>query len=196
MCLAIVVALASGCGATRPSRYYQLAVPNDSRMTNVGDPYPVTLILGRLQASHLYREDQIVYSDGGQKVGTYQYQRWIEPPTEMIEEILLRDLRTSGRYQGVYFVGAETRGDFVLRGRLFNLEEVSGATLLARVTLESELREMKSGTTVWTHYYTHDEPVESKDISSVVAALNRNVQRAVTEVRVSLEEYFSLRAAK
>lgn len=193
---AIAVALASGCGAARPSKYYQLAGPNDLRTAKVGGPYPVTLMVGRLQASHLYREDRIVYSGRGEEVGTYEYQRWVEPPTEMIEEMLLRDLRASGRYRGVYSLGGETRGDYVLRGHVFDLKEVSGATLLARVALELELRDSKSGATVWTHYYTHDEPVSAKDISSVVAALNRNVQQAITEMRVSLDEYFTLRAAK
>lgn len=192
----IAVALASGCGAARRSKYYQLAGPNDLRAAKVSDPYPVTLIVGRLQASHLYGEDHIVYSGRGEEVGTYENQRWVEPPTEMIEEMLLRDLRASGRYQGVYSQGSETRGDFVLRGRFFDFKEVSGATLLARFTLELELRDTKSGAAVWTHYSTHDEPVNAKDIFAVVAALNRNVQQAITEIRISLDEYFILRAAK
>ena len=64
------------------------------------------------------------------------------------------------------------------------------------MTLELELRDAKSGAAVWTHYYTHDEPVNARDISSVVTALNRNVQQATIEMRVSLDEYFTLRAAK
>jgi hypothetical protein len=48
---------------------------------------------------------------------------------------------------------------------------------------------MRLGATDWTHYYNHDEPVVGKDVFAVVAALNRNVQRCVTEVRASLEEF-------
>jgi len=43
--------------------------------------------------SHLYREDRIVYGNGAEQLGTYEYQRWAEPPTEMIQEVLLRELR-------------------------------------------------------------------------------------------------------
>lgn len=194
--LVVASSFAAGCGSTRPSRYYQLALPVDRRAKSATSTFPVRLVLGRFIASHLYREDRIVYSSRGEEIGTYEYQRWAEPPTEMIEEALLRELRASGHYQGVYSLGSETRGDFVLRGHLFDFKEVSGEILLARVTLELELREMKSGQTVWGHYYTHDEPVSAKDISAVVAALNRNVQRAVKEVCDGLDEYFGSRPAK
>ena len=194
--LAMAVLFVSGCGAARPSKYYQLSLSNDVTSSVAADPFPVTLILGRMKASHLYREDRIVYSAKGEEMGTYEYQRWTEPPAEMIEETLLRALRASGRYRGVYSFGSNSRGDFLLRGQLFDFKEVSGETLSTRVTLELELSDRKSGATVWTHNYSHDEPVSGKDISAVVAALNRNVQRCVAEVGTSLDEYFSSHSTK
>jgi len=74
---------------------------------------------------------------------------------------------------------------------LYDFKEVSGASLSTRVTMDLELRETKTGSTVWTHYYTHDEPAEGKDIAAVVAALDRNAQRGVSEVKSGLTEYFS-----
>jgi cholesterol transport system auxiliary component len=189
--LVIVVSFAPGCGAVRPSKYYQLAPPNDPSSATTADPLPVTLLIGRLKASHLYREDRIVYSSKGDEMGTYEYQRWAEPPTEMIQQLLLRDLRATGHYAGVYSQSGEGRGDYLLHGSLFDFKEVSGDPLLARVSLELELRDMKTGSTVWTRYYARDEPVNSKDISAVVAALSKNVQRAVSEVRASLDQYFA-----
>ncbi len=194
--IAIIVWCVSGCGAARPSKYYQLTPSVNPNSATSADPFPVTLILGHIKASHLYREDRIVYSGKGEEMGTYEYQRWTEPPTEMIEETLLRALRASARYQGVYPAGSASRGDYLLRGQLFDFKEVSRQTLLARVSLDLELRETKSGATVWTHNYTHDEPVTGKDISEVVAALDRNVQRCVREVGVRLNEYFSSHSAK
>jgi ABC-type uncharacterized transport system auxiliary subunit len=66
--------------------------------------------------------------------------------------------------------------------------------MMARLTIDLELRETKSGSTVWTHYYSHDEPVSGKDISAVVAALDRNAQRGMGEVKSSLDQYFSTRS--
>ena len=155
----------------------------------------VTLLLGPLRASHLYREDHIVYSSNGENMGTYEYQRWAEPPTEMLVDVLLRDLRASGKYRSVDILRSNSHGDYILYGRLYDFKEVSASPMLARVTVDLELRETKTGSTVWTHYYSHDEPVSGKDISAVVAALDRNAQRGMVEVESSLDQYFSSRAS-
>jgi ABC-type uncharacterized transport system auxiliary subunit len=189
--LALTVGLAAGCGAARPSKYYQLTVPGDTARAGDPNPIPVTLLIGRLTAPALYREDQIVYSSGGENMGTYEYQRWSEPPTEMIAEVLLRQFRASGHYRGVYTLRSDIRGDFLLHGHLYDFKEVSGSPLAARVTMELELRNVKNGTTVWTHFYSHDEPVSGKDTASVVAAMDKNVQQGIAEFRASLDQYFA-----
>ena len=180
----------TGCGATRPTQYYQLTVPADVHHADTNTS-GISLALGPLVSSHLYREDRIVFSSGPQQMGTYEFQRWTEPPAEMIQEVLLRELRASNRYREVFAQRSASHADYVLRGRLYDFKEVSGSPLQARVTVEFELRDMKSGATVWSHYYNHDEPVSDKDVPAMVAALDRNVQRGVGEVKASLEQYFS-----
>lgn len=189
--LLLGVVLAAGCGATRPSKYYQLTMPNNLSADLPSDPYPVSLLLASLISSHLYREDRIVYSSGGESMGAYEYQRWAEPPTEMIQEVLLRELRASGRYRGVNSLRSGARGDYVISGRLYDFKEVSGPPILARVSFELTMRDNKTASTVWNHSYSHDEPVDGKDVPAVVAALNRNTLRGVSEFRSSLNEYFS-----
>ncbi|HEX8879338.1 MAG TPA: ABC-type transport auxiliary lipoprotein family protein [Candidatus Acidoferrum sp.] len=189
--LAAVVVFLGGCGATRPSQYYQLTVPGDVPVAKEGDATPVTLLVGALLASDLYREDRIVYSTTHEEMGTYQYQRWAEPPTEMIQEVLLRELRSTGRYRAVFAHRSDANGDFLLRGRLYDFKEVSGSGMVARLTVDFEMRDLKSGTTVWTHYYHHDEPVNGKNVPAVVAALDKNVQRSVKEVLEGLDQYFA-----
>ena len=189
--LMLAAGLAAGCGAARPSKYYQLTVPGDLAPAANPNPLPITLLIGRMTGSALYREDQIVYSSGGQSMGTYEYHRWAEPPTEMIAEILLRQLRASGQYRGVYTLRSDIHGDFLLHGRLYDFKEVSGNPMVARVSMELELRNIKAGTTVWTQFYTHDEPTSGKDVSAVVAALDKNVQQGIAECRASLEQYFA-----
>ena len=180
-----------GCGAARPAKYYQLTVPNETAADPPGDPLPVTILMGPIMSSHLYREDHIVYSSSGEDMGTYEYQRWAEPPTEMIQDVIFRTLRSSGRYRAVYAQRSSIRGDYLLHGRLYDFKEVTGSSMFGRLSLDLELRETKTGTTVWTHLYNHDEPVSGKNVSAVVAALNRNVQRATNEFTASLNQYFS-----
>jgi ABC-type uncharacterized transport system auxiliary subunit len=191
-----MVGLLSGCGATRPSRYYQLTVPAEAGAVEKANAVPVTLLLGQLLTSHLYREDRIVFGNGAEQLGTYEYQRWAEPPTEMIQEVLLRELRSSGRYRAVHYRRSNMQGDFAIRGRLYDFKEVDVGQMSARVTLELDMRDLKSGATVWTHYYTHDEPTSGKDVPALVAALDKNVQRTVKEVVESLDQYFASHPVK
>jgi ABC-type uncharacterized transport system auxiliary subunit len=192
LCAGVASGLAAGCGAARPIRYYELTVPGD--MTPVADPnaYPIALLLGPLTSSHLYREDEIVYGTAaGENMGLYASQRWAEPPTEMIQDVLFRELRASGKYRAVNALRSSAHGDYLLQGRLYDFKEVSGNPLLARVALEYEMRDTKSGATVWSQYYAHDEPVSGKDVGAVVAALDKNVHGIVRQVKAGLEQYFA-----
>ena len=189
--LVLTASLAAGCGAARPSKYYQLTVPADLPATTNSNPLPITLLIGRVTAPALYREDQIVYSSGAENMGTYEYQKWAEPPTEMIAEVMLRQFRASGRYHGVYTLRSDIHGDFLLHGHLYDFKEVAGSPLLGRVTMELELRDIKTGAVVWTHFYRHDEPASGKDVGAVVAALDKNVQQGIAEFRASLDQYFA-----
>src|SRR5260370_32871537 len=122
---ALMVGLLSGCGAARPSKYYQLTVPADPGAVEKADAVPVTLLLGQLMTSHLYREDRIVYGSGAEQLGTYEYQRWAEPPAEMIQEVLLRELRASGRSRAVHLRRSNARVDVTLRRHLYNFKQVT-----------------------------------------------------------------------
>lgn len=188
--VALSAVLAAGCGAARPSKYYQLTVPADANSgAAAANSLPVTLLIGRITAPELYRQDEIVYSSSGESMGMYEYHRWAEPPTEMISEILLRQLRGSGHFRSVNLVRSGVHGDFLLHGHLYDFKGVNATT--ARVTLELELRNVKTGVVVWTHFYSHDEPVSGKDIDAIVTALDHNIQQGIAESRASLDEYFA-----
>jgi ABC-type uncharacterized transport system auxiliary subunit len=191
LCLGIL----NGCGAARPSKFYQLTLPNDKASGADPAPFPVTLLLGPITTSHLYRDDHIVYTSNGEAMGTYEYQRWAEPPSEMIGDVLLRELQESERYKHVYSLRSDSRGDYVLRGRLYDFREITGNGEAARVAFEFELRDSKTGATVWSRSYSHDEPVDGKNVPAVVAALNRNVQSGLSEVLEGLDQYFATRTA-
>ncbi len=189
--LALCAGISSGCGAARPSKYYGLSVPGEIAPAADPSAFPVTLLLGPLTASHLYREDKIVYSSAAESMGTYEYQRWEAPPTEMMQQVLYRELKASGRYRGVNNLRSSAHGDYLLHGQLYDFKEVSGNPLVARVAVEYELRETKTGLTVWSHYYAHDEPVSGKDVGAIVTALDHNVQNILGEVKAGLEQYFA-----
>lgn len=187
---------AVSCGAARPSKYYELTPPSGTTASYPQDGTGPALILGPMMTSHLYREDRIVYSSEHEQMGTYETERWAEPPVEMMQNVLLRKLRSSGHYRDVNTQRSGAHGDYMLRGRLYDFKEVSGRAFVARLSFDLELHDLKTNGTVWTFTYNYDEPVGGKDISSVVAALNRNVQRAAGEVAGALDQYFAAHPQK
>ena len=109
----LALGLAAGCGASRPINYYQLTDPG-AVAPATAQPLPVTIIVGLPAAPDLYRDNRVVYAVGDQKIGAYEYERWIGPPPELIRDVILRNLRASGRYQGVYTPQGKAGGDYLL----------------------------------------------------------------------------------
>ncbi|MBI1749995.1 MAG: membrane integrity-associated transporter subunit PqiC [Acidobacteria bacterium] len=189
-CAILLVLLAAACGAARPSKFYQLDIPETSAASSA-PRFNTDLLVGRVVAPHLYRDDRIVYRVGSTQLGTYEYHRWAEPPADTIESLLVRSLRSSGHYRSVQGLRSNARGDYILRGHLHELGEITGSTLAARVDFEVELYSQKSGTVVWSRHYNNDEPVNGKEVPAVVDALNRNVQRAIDQIVAGLADYFA-----
>jgi ABC-type uncharacterized transport system auxiliary subunit len=182
-------------GGSKPSKFYALELPVAPAAT--GEPYPVSIMVGRMSASHLLRDDRIVYRNAGLQMGTYNYHRWAEPPTDMLEALLTRVLRTSGKYKSVHTLRSNAVGDYILRGRLHDFEEVAAPSgLVARVVFDLELFHRESGATVWSHSYSRDEPVTGKEVPEVVAALNRNVQAGLQQAAAALDRYFATKSSR
>jgi ABC-type uncharacterized transport system auxiliary subunit len=192
----LALGLAAGCGKTRPSNYYQLSA-SGALAPSTAQPLPVTIIVGLPAAPDLYRDNRVVYSVGDQKIGAYESERWIGPPPELIRDVILRNLRSSGRYQGVYTPQGKAGGDYVLRTRIYDFrEQDSGSTIIGRLAMDIELQNSKTGDTVWQTYYNHDEPVSAKTVPDVVAALNRNVQMAANDIASGMDQYFAAHPPK
>ena len=179
----------NGCVTSKPIHYYTVQLPMAPTLTT--SRLNVSLLVGEIGGSDLYRDTPIVYRVGTNRIGTYQYSRWAAPPVELLQGKLIRVLRASGDYQSVSSLGSKTEGQFVVRGRLYNFEEVDGGNIAGLVSMEFELYNRKSGKVLWTHFYSQSEPVQGKEIPEVVAALDTNLERGLKEVTAGLNQYFA-----
>lgn len=193
----LVMALAaflSACGSPRPIKYYQLSYPTSAQGQQA--PLNVSLLVRTFDASFLYKENRIVYSTSPQELGLYDSQRWVTPPVDMLQDALVRGLRSSGRYRSVMTVRGEGGGEYSLTGHLYEFGEYDGPEIMARLNYVVRLRERKTGMIVWTHNYNHDEPAGAKTVPAVVTAMDKNVQRSVDQVQAGLLEYFNANPPK
>ncbi len=187
--LAVLLTLTvMGCGSPRPIKYYQVTYPTKAFVAD--DAVNASLLVRLFETSHLYLDDKMVYGFASPEMGTYEYQRWAEPPVAILQNSLVRGLRASGRFKAVYTVRADPGGRFVLTGQLYDFKEVDSATVAARLSFEARLFDRKSGTVVWEHTYSHDEPATEKSITAFVLAMDKNLKSGVQEIQAGLEEYF------
>jgi ABC-type uncharacterized transport system auxiliary subunit len=188
----LLAGIAAGCGASRPVKYYVLNI-GPAPMNPASAQFPIRILVSRVTASHLYRDDRLVYGSGSVQLGTYEYERWASPPADMMEDALISSLRTSGAYSSVSKMGSNLSGDYILRGNLYALDEVQTPALAARFSFQLELFDPKAGVTVWSDSYTHDEPIAGKKpkVADVVDALDRNVRTGLTQLTTNLGQYFA-----
>jgi len=190
-----LVLLAAGCATARSPRYYFLTTPPVAAQSGASQ-FPVTILVGRLNAPRVLRDDRVVYGMSDVELGVDEYHRWSEPPTEMIEQLLVERLRRSGQYKSVQKISSTARGDFLLRGHLTSMNEIDeGAGIMARFNIQLELFDQKAGIVVWTESYSHDEPVEKKTVSAVVESLQRGVNAGLEQLTASLAQYFATHSA-
>lgn len=187
--LSVVASFVAACGAPRPIKYYVIDVP--STPAAVATPLPISLLVGRFTASHLYREDRLVFGSGQVQLGTYEYDRWAEVPADMVQDALIRTLRNTGQYAAVSRVTASVRGNYILRGHLLQLYGVDQPALVARFSLHLELYDPAGRAIVWQETYTHDEPVADKSVPSIVLAMDKNVNAGLQQLTASLGQYFA-----
>jgi ABC-type uncharacterized transport system auxiliary subunit len=180
----------SGCAASRPMKYYVLD-PGPIPAAQGAPTYQVTLLVGRVSASHLFRDDRLVYGSGPVQLGVFSYDRWAEPPADLLQDLLVSKLRSTGQYRAVSSLSSNLRGDFIVRSHLWDISEVDRPELMARFRFEVELFDPNTRTTVWSHRYEHDEPVEGKTVNDVVVAMDKNVRAALQEITAGIGEYFA-----
>jgi ABC-type uncharacterized transport system auxiliary subunit len=184
----------AGCGGEKPIRYYTVQIPAAPALA--ANLSSVSLVVANISGPEIFLDTPIAYRIGPNEIGTYRYSHWSEPPVKLLREKLIRMLRTSGGYQSVTELGSNSGGQFIVRGRLYDFEEVDTGSIAGLVSMEFDLYDRKSGKVLWSHFYSQSEPVQSKQVSAVVTALDLNLDRGLQEIASGLNQYFSTNLPK
>lgn len=178
----------SSCAPHRV-QYYQLST--NVKPAASAETGPVVLV-GRIATPLALQDGRIRYHAGSNEVGAYEYHRWTDPPGILVRESLIHVLRATGKFKSVQEAGSTAEGDYVVRGKLLEFSELdsSGANgITTRVSLDLDLREVKTGRLVWNQVLTHDDPVQAKTVSDVVQSLDRNLQVVLGDAASAIGSY-------
>jgi ABC-type uncharacterized transport system auxiliary subunit len=190
--LVIAACLAdAGCVATRPVHYYTLG-PGGSGATR-SKPGGLILLVGNIATPEALQDGRIRYRTGSNEAGAYEYHRWTERPGSMVRNALIRALRDSGKYQRVLESGSSVNGDYLLRGKLEEFDEVDGASIQTKISLHVELVELKTNQNVWDHMLDREDTVSSKTVVEVVQSLDRNLRHVVSDTAGEVDRFLTSR---
>ena len=188
ICLVMAGGLvAASCVATRPVHYYTLG-PSAPPATQ-GKPDGLILLVGAIATPEALQDGRIRYRTGSNEAGAYEYHRWTERPGSMVRNALIRALRDSGKYQRVLESGSSANGDYLLRGKLNEFDEVDHASIQTKISLHVDLVDLKTNQNVWDHMVEREEPVNGKSVVEVVQSLDRNLQHVVSEAAGEIDKF-------
>jgi ABC-type uncharacterized transport system auxiliary subunit len=187
---AALTVIATGCGASHPVRYYRLEIPQVAAPAG-GAGFPVSLQVGDIEAPAMMRDGRILYQVGIHEMGAYEYHRWVETPDRVVQDSLVRLLRSSGKFQSVDTPRNSLRPDYIIQGKIYEFSEIDNPQVSVRVSLEIELHDAKTGRTVWSRIYTQETSVTGREVPDVVHSLDQNLGRGLSEIVTGLEQYFS-----
>jgi ABC-type uncharacterized transport system auxiliary subunit len=185
-----ILLLTSSCTPHRV-QYYQLSA--NVKPAAAAETGPV-LLVGRIATPQALQDGRIRYHAGSNEVGAYEYHRWTDPPGMLVRESLIHVLRASGKFKSVQEAGSTAEGDYTVRGKLLEFSELDGNGILTRVSLDLELREVRTGRLVWNQVLTHDDPVQAKTVSDVVQSLDRNLQVVLGDAASAIGSYVTAHA--
>jgi ABC-type uncharacterized transport system auxiliary subunit len=179
----------TACVSTRPVHYYALqAAPPPA---NRSKPDGLILLVGNIATPEALQDSRIRYRSGSNEVGAYEYHRWTEQPGLMVRDALMRALRDSGKYQRVLEVGSSVNGNYLLRGKLEEFDEVDRSSIQTKISLRVELVDRKTNQNVWDYMAEREDPVSGKNVVDVVQSLDRNLRQVVGDIAAELDKFLA-----
>jgi ABC-type uncharacterized transport system auxiliary subunit len=190
--IVIACLILAACAASRPIRYYRLEIP--APVTPVpGAGLGVALQVANIDSPPIMRDGRILYQTSTHEVGAYEYHRWVETPDRVVQDSLVRMLRSSGKFQSVDTPRNIVKPDYIIQGKIYEFSEMDKSAVFSRVSLEIELHDAKTGRTVWSRLYTDEQAVSGKEVDDVVHSLDENLNKGLSQIVTGLEQYFANR---
>jgi ABC-type uncharacterized transport system auxiliary subunit len=179
----ITMMILAGCGgAVKYPNYYTLHIqpPVDPPAR---EGVRVSLAVREFRSPTYLRQGAIVYKTSPEQIGFYNYHRWAVDPREFVTNAVAERLRASGNFTQVKLYDGRSDVDYVVSGRLDNLEEIDyEGGVKVEVAISAQMTNLATGVTVWTNDVSEVGTVGGRDVPAVVAQMNATMDRAIEKL--------------
>jgi ABC-type uncharacterized transport system auxiliary subunit len=185
----MVCAFLTGCLGARqftPVRYYSLE-PLTDNIPQAIQRWTIPLGIQPFTAATRYRE-RMLYRSSEVEVNFYEYDRWVEPPEEMVTRLIAAALRDAGLFQQVQQVANLQLPAWVLSGELLRFDEVRGAQASrAACWLRLALRRAQDERLLWSKTLRAAVPLSHKSAAGLAVAMSAAVQQIAQQLISELQ---------
>jgi len=187
--------LLTGCswGSAPPLtiKQWMLEYPPPPRAAE--SPLEARLKLARFSTVRAYLGTEMVYRQESFERRVYPYQRWRVFPSDMVGDLLLRDLRRCGRLKEVFSYRQRGSARFRLEGGVERFLEVDGpkgprAELGLSITLLDTRQKDSTKKVLFQKDYAASQAMKEKKAPALAAALSRALARVSGQVRADVIE--------
>lgn len=187
--LLILCGLLTGCLDSRqftPVRYYSLE-PLTDNIPRATQSWRIPLGIQPFTAASRYRE-RMLYRSSEVEVNFYEYDRWVEPPEEMVTRMIAAALRAAGLFQQVQHVDDVRLPAWILSGELLRFDEVRGPQASrAECWLRLALRRAQDERLLWSNTLRAAVPLRHKTAAALALAMNAAVQQIARQLIIELQ---------
>jgi ABC-type uncharacterized transport system auxiliary subunit len=180
--LAALVMLAGCGGAVKYPDYYTLHLPPPPDPLAPENVH-ATLAVREFRSPVYLRQGAIVYKTSSEQIGFYNYHRWAVDPRDFVTNAVTDRLRASGNFAQVRTYDGRSDVDYVLTGRLEELDEIDyDGGVKVQVAISAQMVSLATGATVWTNSVSEVGTVSQRDVPAVVSAMNSTMGRAIEKL--------------
>jgi len=170
--LAAVTVVCWGCFSSSPGKtYLQIHLEEG---TAPAARFEKSLLIDRIVVDDLYDDFRILYRLSPYEINYYTLSFWAEKPSKMIHDSLDHYFAAQNNFRKVILnpVGAEA--DWVLRCTLHRIEEIDAeAAWAARLAMDIEIAEVKTGAVLAARHFDRREPLTKKNVAEMPVVLSR-----------------------
>lgn len=182
LALVSLIILAGCSGKMRHPSYYTLNLPAPPDPP-AAEKAKATVAIREFSAPAYLRRGAIVFKTSPESVGFYAYHRWAVDPCEFVTNSMRDRLRATGLFAHVKLYDGRPDADYLVSGRLENLEEIDyeGGVKVV-VSISAQMIRFDTGATVWTKAVSRVGNVDKRDVPAVVSAMSNTMDLAMQEL--------------